>query len=141
DSKDLDIFVLPQDCSRALAVLSAAGFRTELTFSHWLGKVFNNGEFIDIIFSSGNGVCRVDEGWFKYSTPGLLFGIPVRFCPAEESIWSKSFVMERERYDGADVAHLLHACGSTLDWPRLLSRFGEDWPVLLSHIILFGFIY
>ena len=25
----------------------------------------------------------------------------------EESLWQKAFIMERERYDGADVAHLL----------------------------------
>jgi hypothetical protein len=49
--------------------------------------------------------------------------------------------MERERFDGADVAHLLHACGACLDWPRVLRRFGPHWRVLLSHLILFGFIY
>ena len=49
--------------------------------------------------------------------------------------------MERERYDGADVAHLLRAHGDRLDWPRLLRRFGPHWRVLLSHLVLFGFIY
>jgi hypothetical protein len=28
-----------------------------------------------------------------------------------------------------------------MDWNRLLARFGEHWPVLLSHLILFGYIY
>jgi hypothetical protein len=56
-------------------------------------------------------------------------------------IWSKSFIMERERYDGADVAHLLHDCGDDLDWARLVERFGDHWRVLLSHLVLFGFIY
>src|SRR2546428_6598556 len=56
-------------------------------------------------------------------------------------IWSKSFVMERERYDGADVAHLIRACRGRLDWRRLLDRFGPHWRVLPSHPILFGFIY
>ena len=27
------------------------------------------------------------------------------------------------------------------DWGRLLGRFGRRWRVLLSHLILFGFIY
>ena len=31
--------------------------------------------------------------------------------------------------------------GPALDWPRLLMRFGDYWRVLLSHIILFGFVY
>ena len=49
--------------------------------------------------------------------------------------------MERERYDGADIAHLLHARAEALDWGRLARRFGRHWRVLLSHLILFGFIY
>jgi hypothetical protein len=49
--------------------------------------------------------------------------------------------MERERFDGADIAHLLHAQGKNLDWSRLLGRFGPYWEILLSHLVLFGFIY
>ena len=47
-------------------------------------------------------------------------------------LWSKSFIMERERYDGADVAHLLRAPRRALDWKRLLDRFGGYWRVLLQ---------
>ena len=56
-------------------------------------------------------------------------------------IWSKAFIQERERFDGADVIHLLRETGPSLDWPRLLMRFGDHWRVLLSHLILFGFVY
>jgi hypothetical protein len=49
--------------------------------------------------------------------------------------------MARDRFDGADVAHLLRACSERLDWSRLLQRFGNHWRVLYSHLILFGFIY
>jgi hypothetical protein len=49
--------------------------------------------------------------------------------------------MERERFDGADVSHLILALGEQLDWERLLDRFGAHWRVLLSHLILFGFIF
>lgn len=49
--------------------------------------------------------------------------------------------MERERFDGADVAHIILKRGKRLDWGRLLSRFGEHWRVLLSHLILFDYIY
>ena len=57
--------------------------------------------------------------------------------PVEEMIWSKAFLMERERFDGADVLHLVRARQHEIDWPRLLSRFGEHWRVLLSHLVLF----
>src|SRR5262249_35114520 len=70
-----------------------------------------------------------------------VLGIPVKLCPAEETIWSKAFIMERERFDGADVAHLLHAQIERLDWTRLLARFGSHWRGLLSQLVLFGVRY
>jgi hypothetical protein len=141
DTKDLDVFLRQADCERALAALDAAGFVGELTFPHWLGKAYSGDRFIDLIFGSGNGVAVVDDAWFTHAVPGQVLGVPVLLCPAEEMIWSKAFIMERERYDGADVAHLILACGRKLDWHRLLARFGRRWRVLLSHLILFGFIY
>jgi hypothetical protein len=56
-------------------------------------------------------------------------------------MWSKAFVQERERFDGADVAHLIRALGPSLDWDRLLARFGDHWRVLYAHVVLFGYIY
>src|SRR5207253_1960910 len=79
--------------------------------------------------------------WFVHAVAGNVLGIPVHFCPPEEMLWSKGYVMERERYDGADIVHLLHAYGAQFDWPRLLGRFGSHWRVLLSHLVLFGFVY
>jgi hypothetical protein len=140
-TKDLDIFVYPDDAAHALAVLAAAGYDTELTFPHWLGKACCGAECIDVIFSSGNGIATVDAEWFGHASPGNILGVPVRLCPPEEMLWSKAYVMERERYDGADVLHLLRACSAQLDWQRLLRRFAEHWPLLLSYLILFGFVY
>lgn len=137
----MDIFVARDDLDKVFEVLKAAGFQTELTFSHWLGKVYYDDLFIDIIFSSGNGLCEVDDLWFEHAVPGRVFGFPIKFCPPEEMIWSKAFVMERERYDGGDIAHLLLNWAERLDWHRLVSRFGPHWRVLLSHLVLFGYIY
>jgi hypothetical protein len=122
-------------------VLDAAGFATELTFPHWLAKARAGDRVIDLIFSAGNGVAPVDDLWFAHAVPGRVLGVPVLLCPPEEIIWSKAFIMERERYDGADVAHLILARARELDWRRLLGRFGRRWRVLLSHLILFGFVY
>jgi hypothetical protein len=141
DTKDLDLFLRQADCEPALAALRSAGFVTELTFPHWLAKAHHGDRFIDLIFSSGNGVARVDDLWFTHAVPGRVLEVPVLLCPPEEMIWSKAFIMERERYDGADVAHLILACGPDLDWCRVLGRFGRRWRVLLSHLTLFGFIY
>jgi hypothetical protein len=140
-TKDLDIFVHPRDWEAVLQTLADAGFRIERTFPHWLGKVFATDAFIDVIFSSGNGIAEVDDLWLEHGEECEVLGIPVQVSAVEEIIWSKSYLMERERFDGADIAHLLRARGPQLDWDRLLQRFGPHWRVLLAHLILFGFIY
>ena len=140
-TKDLDVFVREADYPRALAVLEADGCRGEVPFPHWLAKAYCGDHFVDLIFGSGNGVAPVDDDWFTHAVDETVLGIPVQIVPAEEMIWQKSLIMERERFDGADVAHVLRARADRLNWDRLLDRFGEHWPVLLSHLILFGYIY
>lgn len=141
--KDLDLFMRERDVPAALShVEQRLGYAWEMTFPHWLAKIKRHDrEHIDVIFNSGNAVCAVDDEWFRHAVPSTVMGQPARLCPAEETIWSKSFVMERERYDGADIAHLIHARAEALDWDRLVRRFGRHWRVLLSHLVLFGFIY
>src|SRR5437762_4533478 len=140
-TKDFDIFVRPGDHERVLKTLAGAGYSVELTFPHWLGKAFSGDNCIDVIFSSGNGIARVDDGWFAHAVQGRVFDMDVLLCPVEETIWSKAFVMERERFDGADIAHLIRGSGREIDWSRLLDRFGPQWRVLMTHLVLFGFIY
>jgi hypothetical protein len=141
DTKDLDVVVQPVDVPRVLDAFARAGYRSELPYPHWLGKVRRGLHCMDIVFSSGNGVVQVDDGWFDHSVVAEILGITLRLCPAEELLWSKAFVQERERFDGGDVMHLLHARAKLFDWERLLARFGRHWPVLLSHLILFQFAY
>jgi hypothetical protein len=140
-TKDLDLLVRPNDRLQLMQCLSDSGFKTEWRFAHWLGKAFKQARSIDVIFSSGNGLCTVDDGWFQHAVPAEILGVKVHIVPAEEMLWSKAFVMERNRYDGGDIAHLLQTRASAMDWARLLSRFNAHWRVLFSHVILFGFVY
>lgn len=140
-TKDLDVFIRQQDYACVSDALRQIGYETELTFPHWLAKARLGEDYIDLIFSSGNGVASVDDDWFDHASETEILGVQVKICPIEEMIWSKSFIMERERFDGADIAHLLRARGDQLDWQRMLRRFGQHWRVLLSHCILFGFAY
>ena len=140
-TKDLDLFVRREHYEEVARVLATAGYLTELAFPHWLGKARCGADFIDVIFSSGNGVARVDDEWFAHAPAARVLGEPVLLCPCEEMIWSKAFVMERERFDGADVLHLLRVHGAGLDWPRLWRRFGANWRVLAAHLMLFDYVY
>ena len=140
-TKDLDLFVHPRDVQRAFEVFAAAGYETELAVRHWLGKAFCGDNFVDLIFGSANGCAPVDDVWFEHAITEEVLGMTVQICPVEETIWSKAYVMARDRFDDADIAHLLLACGDEINWSRLLSRFGDHWRVLFSHLVLFGFIY
>jgi len=140
-TRDLDLFVLPEDVERTLDFFSERGYRSELTFPHWLGKIYKGKAYADVIFSSGNGVARVDEIWFEHAVEDVVLGHTVKLSPPEEMIWSKAFVMERDRFDGADVAHLILARGLDLDWPRLLQRFRAYPLVLLAQLTIFLFSF
>src|SRR5207253_2917409 len=52
-----------------------------------------------------------------------------------------AFVAGPGGFGGADVLRVLRDTGPSLEWPRLLMRFGDYWRVLLSHLIMFGFVY
>jgi hypothetical protein len=140
-TKDLDLFVRPQDAEWAVGTIAEAGYQAEIVAPHWLGKAHCGQAFVDIIFSSGNGVCVVDDQWLEHAEPGQVLGMPVQLSPVEEMIWSKAFVLERERFDGADVGHLVRARGRVLDWTRVMRRFDPHWHVLLSHLVLYRFTY
>ena len=141
DTKDFDLFLRPEDLDDALAALQAGGFDVEKTFPHWLAKAKCDNHLIDLIHGAGNGLCRIDQTWLDRGCDGELLGLPIKVCAPEELIWMKAFIMERERFDGADVAHLIESCAEKIDWEHLVRRFGPDWRVLLSHLILFGYIF
>jgi predicted nucleotidyltransferase len=140
-TKDLDLFIRREDYERIAQIARAEGWETQMPYPHWLAKVYCGADFIDLIFNSGNGLTPVDDRWFQDNAEADILGVPVRVANVEDSLTSKAFIMERERYDGADVAHLLQATAEHLDWAGLLERFGPHWRVLLAHLTLFGFIY
>lgn len=141
-TKDLDVFLRRSDVERALDALADVNFRTEMLDPVWIAKAYaSNDFFADLIFSSGNGVAEVDELWFQRASSHPIHGMQVLVAPPEEMIWSKAFVCERERYDGADLNHIVLACGKELDWGHLLYRFNAHWPVLFSHLLMYRFSY
>src|SRR5881409_1436194 len=140
-TKDFDLYLRPQHVDLALDVLKRSGYKTKKTFPHWLAKAGRGRDHVDLIFRAGNGLCEVDDTWFERARGHKFLGLSVKLCAPEEMIWMKAYIMERERFDGADIAHILQSCSEKLDWPHLVRRFGPDWRVLLSHLILFGYIY
>jgi len=140
-TKDLDLFCTKDVQTRAMEFLAAQGFECKVKDAVWLAKAVRNGYFVDLITGMSNGVIMVEESWIQRSVPSLVFGIPVKVLAAEELMVSKIFVTRRERFDGADVAHLILACRDTLDWDRVFNLVGEHWEMLLWSLIFFRYIY
>jgi hypothetical protein len=141
DTKDLDIFLRKRDLDAALEALREAGCTTELTYPHWLAKAYSGKQFIDMIFNMANGLAPIDDSWFLHAVESELLGQPVLILPAEDMICSKLCCMDRGRFDGADIAHLLRATAERLDWQRVLDRAGSHWRALLCHLVMFGYVY
>lgn len=142
ETKDMDIYCRPQDYPAILKYFSEKGYEVQLTDVRWLAKVFSpEGRFIDIIFDTVNNMCRVDDTWFGYAHEAIVFDMPVKLIAPEHLIWGKLYVMNRERYDGADINHLFLKQGRNLDWALLKRLLEPNWHLLLSAFLMFQFVY
>lgn len=141
DTKDLDIFCKASEYPKILKLMAESGFETELTDVRWLAKIKKDDHYIDIIFDTVNNICKVDDTWYDHAITGDYNGVPVKFIPAEELIWCKLYVQNRERYDGADINHIILRHGQQLDWKRILFRMDQHWHLLLSQFLIFQFVY
>ena len=79
--------------------------------------------------------------WIDRGSAAIVLGIPTRVLAAEELIASKLFVDFRERFDGADVVHIIYGTQGRLDWTRLQQLVGEHWELLLWALVLFHYVY
>jgi hypothetical protein len=140
-TKDLDVFLEPTQVVPAMRALQAEGFVARLEQAHWLAKAVQGDYFVDLIYGMGNGLASIDDAWYRHSKPAILAATPVRVAPVEELIWHRLFINERHRHDMADIAHLLFAMGPALDWHRLVEKTGEHWPLLLSQLLMFNYVY
>jgi hypothetical protein len=141
DTKDLDLFVIHEDVPRALDLLAAENFETEVCDPVWLCKARRADYFVDIITGMSNAVITVERDWIDRASKAEVLGIPVKVLAAEELIASKLFVSRRERFDGADIVHVIHGTAGKLDWNRVLHLLGEHWMVLLWALVLYQYIY
>lgn len=140
-TKDLDLFLTPGDMAAALRCLKRQGFRCEVKDPVWLHKAHRHGFFIDLITGMSNAVITVDRSWIENARSAMILDVQARVLGAEELLASKLFVVRRERFDGADIAHIIYASHGNLDWKRVLSLVGEHWEILLFALVLYRYVY
>ncbi len=71
----------------------------------------------------------------------MMLDVRARVLAAEELLASKLFVVRRERFDGADIAHIIYASQGKLDWDRILALVNEHWEILLFALVLYRYVY
>ena len=140
-TKDVDVFAKAGDALRLLSYFREHGFDTVVVDERWLARITRGELFVDIITNMPTSSTHVTDEWFDNAPTSHLFGSEVKLIPPTEFIWSKIFVQDRHRYDGADVAHMILKCHGQVDWKRLLSRMELYWEVLLMAVLNFRFVY
>lgn len=140
-TKDLDFFCRAGDYPRILSLFQERGLKTEVEDERWIAKVRSRRCFFDVIFNSRTGATPITDAWFQERHTATIHGHEVQIVAPTELVWSKCFIQNRERYDGADIAHLFLKQHEAIDWRRLLSYMEHTWEVLLIHVLNFRFIY
>jgi Nucleotidyl transferase of unknown function (DUF2204) len=140
-TKDLDLFMSASTALRSLPYLTERGFECEVRDPVWLAKAKKGEFFVDLITGMSNGVLAVEDSWIKRASPAMVLGIKTRVLAPEELVASKIFVARRERFDGADIAHIIFGTYPTFDWDRELQLIGEHWEMLLWSLLLFRYVY
>jgi hypothetical protein len=141
DTKDLDLFLTSENAEVALDLLRDDKFECEICDPVWLFKAHRDGFFVDLITGMSNAAIIVQESWIERAKPAVIHGIPTRVLAAEELLVSKLFVTRRERFDGADIAHVIYGTRGRLDWEHILQLVGANWEMLLWSLVLFRYVY
>jgi hypothetical protein len=140
-TKDLDLFLTAEDSVEALQYLQKKGFNCEVCDPVWLSKAHRDGYFVDLITGMSNAALVVDPLWIQRSRPATIVDIKTRVLAPEELLSSKLFVTRRERFDGADIAHVIYGTHGQIEWNRVLELIGEHWEMLLWAFLFFRYSY
>jgi nucleotidyltransferase DUF2204 len=140
-TKDVDVFAKAGDALKMLHIFKEQDFDVEIVDERWLARITRGELFVDVIYNMPTVTTHVTDEWFANAPRAELFGANVRLVPPTQLIWSKIFVQDHHRFDGADVAHMILKRHEEIDWRQLLSHMELYWEVLLIALLNFRFIY
>jgi len=142
--KDIDFYILPGDREPFIEALTRAGFcdyHLKLPYDRrWIYRSCKEDCIVDLIWAMANQRAQVDEEWFEHAPEIYVRGQTLKVAPAEELLWCKLFVLQRDRCDWPDVINLIHSLGSNLDWEHLLKRLDNDLPLLAGVLNVYGWL-
>jgi Uncharacterised nucleotidyltransferase len=144
DTKDIDFYIMPQDRDRTVRVLTEAGlsdYFSRLRYDRkWIYRSVRSGVIVDVIWAMANQRAQVDELWFERGQDFALRSQQLRIIPAEEFIWCKLYIMQRDHCDWTDVFNVLYCHGDQMDWKHLIKRLEEDTPLLRGMLHVYSWL-
>ena len=145
NTHDLDIYLERKYIPAATEALTNRGFRDggEMAVGDrdWIYHALKNDALVDLIWQSPHRLSVVDETFYSRGREGRFLDMPARFLSPEDLVLAKIFTMNQHRCDWPDVLRIVRSCPEDFDWRLMLSSMGENWPVLLSFIVLFDWAY
>jgi hypothetical protein len=144
NTKDFDFYILPSDRDAMKAAISRAGltdYYERLPYDpSWIYRASEGDVLVDAIWAMANQRTAVDLAWLDRGPLVEIRGEQLRAIPIEELIWSKLYVLQRDRTDWGDVLNLISAQTDAIDWYYLLSRVGADAPLLSAVLVIFAWL-
>jgi hypothetical protein len=119
-TRDIDLFVRPEDSGRALEALEGAGFETSVEFEDWLAKATLKDIVVDVIFRS-HGDILLDDEMRERSKDVEFKKRTMRLVPPEDLVVMKAVATSEAtpRYWYDAIAIIGH---TDLDWDYLVRR-------------------
>jgi hypothetical protein len=144
NTKDLDFYVLPKDIEKVKTLLAGcelSDYYPVLPYQrHWIYRAHSGGIIVDAIWAMANWRADVDSIWLTEGVTVQVRDMEVPVIAAEELLWAKLYILQRDRCDWPDVWNLLGAVGPQLDWDRLFHRLSGDTALLQGAIAVFSWI-
>jgi hypothetical protein len=144
NTKDLDLCVLPGDRESLIEVITMSGladYFDQASYDRsWIYRAYSGDTIVDVIWAMANHRAEVDEAWVARGPLLNLRGEICRVVPAEEMVWDKLYIFQRDRCDWPDVLNLIFAVGPSLDWKHLLGRVAADELLLKAALCIFRWI-
>jgi hypothetical protein len=143
-SRDLDLYVLPQDAPVVSSALLDAGlvdyFDARPYDRSWIFRAAGGEAIVDVIWALANGAGWVERRWLTGGARTRLEDEALPLLAPEEILWSKIHVLQRDRCDWPDLLNLLYTTGPQLDWSRLLHLLAGEERLLASLLLLFTWL-
>jgi predicted nucleotidyltransferase len=132
-TRDIDVFVRPDEADAALMALGAHGFEIDRLDAAWIFKAIKHDVQVDLIFYTRYGI-YLDDSMIEHSRVASYRGAEVRVVSPEDLL-----IMKAVAHDEATPRHWHDALGllgrAELDWDYLLLRSRRAQRRVLSLLL------